>query len=657
MDRENLRKELYEEIQSQFETKLREAKREKSQLEEEIESASEKWRAERRRLNAEIDRLETKLAETRETRRKAPDPKSAKAADPQEIAQIQAVADEKVKKAAQAFESEREKLQAEISRLQRGIADLIERSNNPLRANQLEKERYETRLEDALKAKRQTEDALLAAKANWEQEKLKLVAETVKLRRPAAEKPKSGRGDEFVQQLEMKLEETLRSRDKLTDELDRMKVQTRFKQEEFDALTLQLEQSKKERANLEKQLREISKSQGQPAVTQASSEELSTLKDQLDKSQKERANLERQLREMPKSQGQPGVTQASSEELSALKDQLDKSQKERANLERQLREMPKSQGQPAVTQASSEELSALKDQLDKSEKERANLERQVRESSRAQEKLERELDKVRQSPIVMKEAQSAEIERLKEELRSARAEVKQAGSQADEARATASKERAALEKQLRDTSAQQEKLARELDRLQQSTAGSPAQSESAQVARIKQEYQNAQAETRLAAAATKQQHAAEVAKLNEELAAARQRLQQLEAKPGANSDAVNSEIVEQLRQQYDERMQAMIQEKTQLSDELRTVTSTLEQERMKLAKSGANSANSNHNETNTEVVDAEVERIQEMIAGIAQLIDDPETELSTVIRKNVERAELDAYLKGILFSLGRGSGL
>ena len=46
-----------------------------------------------------------------------------------------------------------------------------------------------------------------------------------------------------------------------------------------------------------------------------------------------------------------------------------------------------------------------------------------------------------------------------------------------------------------------------------------------------------------------------------------------------------------------------------------------------------------------------------MITGIARLIDDPETELSTVIRKNVERAELDAYLKGILFSLGRGRGI
>jgi hypothetical protein len=104
-------------------------------------------------------------------------------------------------------------------------------------------------------------------------------------------------------------------------------------------------------------------------------------------------------------------------------------------------------------------------------------------------------------------------------------------------------------------------------------------------------------------------------------------------------------------------MQEMIHEKTQLSDELRNVTSALEEERMKLATSNGKNANSGNDGINTPVVDAEVERIQEMIAGIARLIDDPETELSTVIRKNVERAELDAYLKGILFSLGRGGGL
>jgi plectin len=618
MDKENLRQQLYEEIHAQFETKLREAKREKTQLEEEIESASEKWRAERRRLNTEIDRLESKLAETRETRRKAPDPKAGKAADPQEIAQIQAAAEEKIKKAAQAFEADREKFQAEISRLQRGIADLIERSNNPLRANQVEKERYETRLGDALKAKRQAEEALLAAKANWEQEKLKLVSETVKLRRPAAEKSKAGgRDDEFVQQLEKKLDETLRSRDRLAEEFDKVKVQARFKQEEFEALTLQLEQSKKERAILERQLREMSRAPGQPAVNQGSSEE-----------------------------------------VGALKDQLDKLQKERANLERQLREMSKAPGQPAVNQGSSEEVGALKDQLDKLQKERANLERQVRESSRAQEKLERELDKARQSPIVAKEAQSVEIERLKEELRNARTEAKQAAGQVEEARATAGRERAALEKQLRDASSQQEKLSRELNKLQQGSAGpsQASQSESAQIAKIKQEYQAAQTEGRLASAAAKQQHAAELARLNEELTAARQKLQQLEGSSSATGETVNSEIVEQLRQQYDDRMQEMIREKTQLSDELRSVTSRLEEERMKLATDGNNSSAS-HGEMNSKVVDAEVGRIQEMIAGIARLIDDPETELSTVIRKNVERAELDAYLKGILFSLGRGSGM
>ena len=58
-----------------------------------------------------------------------------------------------------------------------------------------------------------------------------------------------------------------------------------------------------------------------------------------------------------------------------------------------------------------------------------------------------------------------------------------------------------------------------------------------------------------------------------------------------------------------------------------------------------------------EAISAEVARVEAQIQQIAALIDDPETELSTVIRKNVEKAELGAYLKGILFSIGRGKGL
>ncbi|HZI51022.1 MAG TPA: hypothetical protein VFE29_04315 [Terriglobia bacterium] len=616
MDKENLRKQLFEEIHSQFESKLREARREKSQLEEEIESASEKWRNERRRLNSEIDRLESKVAEARETRRKSPDAGPGKAADPEEIAKIQAAAEERVQEAAQAFEAERGQFQAEISRLQRGIADLLERSNNPLRANQGEKERFEGRLEEAQRAKRLAEDALLRAKADWEQEKLKLVGETVKLRRPAAEKSQPAAQDDGKNaQLEKKLDETLRSRDQLSAEFEKTKHQLKATHEEFEALALQLERSHKERSSLEKQLRESAKSQ---PVSSSSSEEVAALRDQLERSQKECLNLERQLRESAKAQAESKA--------------------------------------PQVSSGSSEEVRALKDQLEKTQKECSNLERQVREASKAQEKAERELDKARQSPVAAKDAQSAETEGLREVVRETRAQAKAAAEQLEELRATAGRERAALERQLREASAQQEKLSRELDRMQNAAAskegGSPA------VARLKQEYQEAQAEARLAAATAKQQYSADLSRLNEEIGAARKRIQQLEngAAPVAPSqESMKAEITEQLQRQYDERIQAMSQEKTQLADELRSVTAMLEQERQKLAKSNANGTVVVHNGDGLEgAVDSEVERIQRLIADIARVIDDPDTELSTVIRKNVERAELDAYLKGILFSMGRG---
>ena len=50
------------------------------------------------------------------------------------------------------------------------------------------------------------------------------------------------------------------------------------------------------------------------------------------------------------------------------------------------------------------------------------------------------------------------------------------------------------------------------------------------------------------------------------------------------------------------------------------------------------------------------DRSKKLISQIIAVIDNPDTELSIVIRKNVEKAELDAYLKGILFSLGRNAG-
>src|SRR5262252_3621964 len=177
MDRETLRKQLYEELYLQFDAKLQEAKRQKAQIEEEMEASAEKWRGERRRLHSEIDKLETKLVETREVRRKTAGTMADRVVDAQELAKVKAAAEESLKRATEDFEADRSRLQAEISRLQSGIAELIERSNNPLRAGQLEKEKFEAKLEDTLRAKRQAEDSLLAAKSGWEEEKLKLTTE------------------------------------------------------------------------------------------------------------------------------------------------------------------------------------------------------------------------------------------------------------------------------------------------------------------------------------------------------------------------------------------------------------------------------------------------------------------------------------------------
>jgi SMC interacting uncharacterized protein involved in chromosome segregation len=59
--------------------------------------------------------------------------------------------------------------------------------------------------------------------------------------------------------------------------------------------------------------------------------------------------------------------------------------------------------------------------------------------------------------------------------------------------------------------------------------------------------------------------------------------------------------------------------------------------------------------SDAEALSKEMERIEGQVKQITVLIEDPATELSTVIRKNVERAELEAYLKGLRFSLN-GAG-
>src|SRR6059036_1350304 len=132
MDKDLLRRQIVDEIQAEFDTKLRQAKRQKEQAEGELEAASERWRAEKRRMNAEIDRLEAALVDAKAAAaRKQPQSDSGRkpsSPDPLAVARIQEAADEKLKKATAEWERERGQLKSQINRLK---AQLPKRSHVP----------------------------------------------------------------------------------------------------------------------------------------------------------------------------------------------------------------------------------------------------------------------------------------------------------------------------------------------------------------------------------------------------------------------------------------------------------------------------------------------------------------------------------------------
>jgi hypothetical protein len=131
-----------------------------------------------------------------------------------------------------------------------------------------------------------------------------------------------------------------------------------------------------------------------------------------------------------------------------------------------------------------------------------------------------------------------------------------------------------------------------------------------------------------------------------------ERLEQQLQRVSETRERVSKEVVDQLRLQYEQRLHEAIQQKTQLAQELQTASTLLESERTRLSAAHQGTGEG----LDTETISAEVSRVENLINEIISIIDDPDTELSTVIRKNVEKAELDSYLKGILFALGRKDG-
>jgi|SRR5437016_1658332 len=429
---------------AEFETKLKQARHQKEEVENELEAASERWRSEKRRLNSEIDRLEAALVDAKTAAaRKRPDSEGKSVLDPLALAKLQEAADEKLKQATAAWDTERAQLKSQINRLEGAVAEAIARASNPMRSTQSVKDQFEAELNRVAKERTEIEQAFLRGKTEWEQEKLKMTGELVKLRRAA-------------------------------------------------------------------------QIMGRPVP-----------KDDAPEANPKVRDIENQLKE--------SLTKWSSEreQLVAQIHKLEDSSRQWDTERRQLNDHA-GQLQQAFMQAQAH-IQAL--------------EVAARSSS----------------------APAAQAEQFQKEKEAIQKELQQT--------------RNAWDAERRQLNGQIERLERQLQRVSESR------------------------------------------------------------------ERVSDDIVDQLRQQYEQRLQDVIKQKTQLAEQLQGASTRLEAERGRLSAA-------QHEEPpglDSEAIAAEVTRVEGLISEIIGIIDNPDTELSTIIRKNVEKSELDSYLKGILFALGRSA--
>jgi chromosome segregation ATPase len=165
MDEQALREQITAQIQAQFENQLREMKRQKNEAEEQFDDASDLWRAERRRLKAEIERLQDELSQGG----------SSLSGDRQaELA---------------AWEEERTRLTSELKRAQSALADAIARSSNPVRPLQALREEYEIKMAETNSQRLRAEREFMRARADWESEKARLMRELKELQQLVSDIP------------------------------------------------------------------------------------------------------------------------------------------------------------------------------------------------------------------------------------------------------------------------------------------------------------------------------------------------------------------------------------------------------------------------------------------------------------------------------------
>jgi len=169
---------LIQQVQTQYEKRFKDLRKQQDELEEAFEKARDQWRTERRNLTGEIERLEESMERARQAARAqtSEELQSEIRFQLEEAIRARQQLEEELAAVQHKHEAERNNLKAQIAATQAGAVEAMERLNNPARITVAVNEKVETRLAEA------KQEWLL----QWEAERRRLNAEIERLRKSAS---------------------------------------------------------------------------------------------------------------------------------------------------------------------------------------------------------------------------------------------------------------------------------------------------------------------------------------------------------------------------------------------------------------------------------------------------------------------------------------
>jgi class 3 adenylate cyclase len=175
---ESATKQLIDEVQTRYEKRFKDLKRQQDQLEEEFENSREQWRAERRNLNTEIEQLEEAVERARQAAKAqlSEDLQSELRFQLDEAIRSRQQVEQDLEMVRQNFEAERNNLKAQVAGMQASVLEAMERSNNPSRMAAALRDQVDLRVAEA------KQDWQL----QWEGERKRLTAEIERLKKSGA---------------------------------------------------------------------------------------------------------------------------------------------------------------------------------------------------------------------------------------------------------------------------------------------------------------------------------------------------------------------------------------------------------------------------------------------------------------------------------------